>query len=217
VLHTVSNAAGPPGGCIDRDTEAMRGSWAHIGRLWTNGEPFLAVDAALRDAWHGFSNDDEFDQLVELGPENTSIPVGAGRAVLVGGDGVVRDDSWIEVFEAASGLVAIVQAAGPDYPGVLARALDHPDAEDEAGDTLHVRSGELAIFSAAADGSGPYSTSLLPAWPGPVPLVHGPPSRGKGQGLLFPTAHTAYELKVRWYTELDEDNCFARWLLIPAR
>jgi hypothetical protein len=128
-----TEVAGLPGGCIqrDRDTEPMRGSWVHIGRLWTNGEPFLAVDAALRDAWHGCSNDDEFDQLVELGPENTSIPVGAGRAVLVGGDGVVRDDSWIEVFEAASGLVAIVQAAGPDYPGALARALDHPDAEDE--------------------------------------------------------------------------------------
>jgi hypothetical protein len=194
----------------------MRGSWVHIGRLWTNGEPFLAVDAALRDAWHGFSND-EFDQIVELGLEDTSVPVGDGRAVIVGADGVVRDDSWIEVFEAASGLLAIVQASGPDYPDVLARALDHPDAEDEVGDTLHVSSGELAVFSAAADGSGPYSMPLLPARPGPVPPVHGPPAREEDPGLLLSTAHTAHELKVRWYTELDEDNCFARWLLIPAR
>jgi hypothetical protein len=59
-----------------------------------------------------------------VGEEDTSVPVGDGRAVIVGADGVVRDDSWIEVFEAASGLLAIVQASGPDYPDVLARALD---------------------------------------------------------------------------------------------
>jgi hypothetical protein len=152
-----------------------------------------------------------------VGEEDTSVPVGDGRAVIVGADGVVRDDSWIEVFEAASGLLAIVQASGPDYPDVLARALDYPDAEDDVGDTLHVSSGELAVFTAAADGSGPYSTPLLPARPGPVPPVHGPPMREEDPGLLFSTAHTAYELKVRWYTELDDDNCFARWLLIPAR
>jgi hypothetical protein len=68
----------------------MHDAWIDIGRLWTNGEPFLVVDAALRDAWQGFSND-EFGQIIRLGPQNTSVPVGAGRAVLVGGDGVVRD------------------------------------------------------------------------------------------------------------------------------
>lgn len=195
----------------------MQDSWVHVGRLWTNGEPFLALDAALRDAWHGFSNDDEFDQVVELGPQDTSIPVGAGRAVVVGGDGVVRDDSWIEVFEAACGVVAIVQASGPDYPDVLARALDYPDAEDDDGDTLNVHSSELAIFSAAVDGAGPHSVPLVAAQPGPVPLVHGPPSRDVDPGLLASTASTAYKLKVRWYTELDQDNCFARWLLIPVQ
>jgi hypothetical protein len=200
----------------NRDTGPMHDPWIHVGRLWTNGEPFLAVDAALRDAWQGFSND-EFDQVVGLDPRDTSIPVGAGRAVLVGVDGVVRDDSWIEVFEAASGLVAIVQACGPDYPDVLARALDYPEVDDEDGDTLKVSSGELAIFSAAVDGTGLHSVPLLTPQPGPVPPVHGPPSRDVDQGILFSTAHTAYQLKVRWYTELDEDNCFARWLLIPAR
>lgn len=194
----------------------MQDTWMHVGRLWTNGEPFLAVDAALRDAWHGFS-DDEFDQIVELGPQDTSIPVGVGRAVVVGGDGVVRDDSWIEVFETASGVVAIVQAAGPDYPDVLARALGYPEAEDEDGDTLGVRSGELAIFSAAVDGAGPHSVPLLATQPGPVPPVHGPPSREVDPGLLISTSHTVFKLKVRWYTKLDEDNCFARWLLIPAQ
>jgi hypothetical protein len=154
----------------------MHDPWIHVGRLWTNGEPFLAVDAALRHAWRGFSND-EFDQVVELGPQDTSIRVGAGRAVVIGADAVVRDDSWIEVFEAASGLVAIVQASGPDYPDVLARALDYPDVDDQDGDTLMVGSGKLAIFSAAVDGTGPYSMPLLATRPGPVPPVHGPPSR----------------------------------------
>src|SRR5215831_4826145 len=192
----------------------MRDAWIHVGRLWTNGEPFLAVDAALGDAWHGLSND-EFGQIIGLGPHDTSIPVGAGRAVLVGGDGEVRDDSWIEVF-AAGGLVAIVQAAGPDYPDVLARALGYPDVDDQAGDTLNVSSGELAIFSAVFDGTGPYSVPLLPAQPGPVPPLDGPPSDEAGQGLRLPATYRAYKLKVRRYTELDQRNCFARWLLIPA-
>jgi hypothetical protein len=194
----------------------MRDRWIHVGRLWTNGEPFLAVDAAFRDAWQGFSNA-EFDQVVGLGPQHTSIPVGAGRAVVVGGDGVVRDDSWIEVFEAASGRVAFVQASGLDYRDVLARALDYPDAGDEDGDTLTVSSGELAIFSTALDGAGPHSMPLLTAQPGPVPPVHGLPFRGMDPGLLCSTVHTAYKLKVRWYTEFDEGNCFARWLLIPVQ
>jgi hypothetical protein len=194
----------------------MHGPWIHVGRLWTNGGPFLAVDAALRDAWHGYSNDD-FGQVIELGHQQASIAVGAGWAVLVGGDAVVRDDSWIEVFESAGGLVAIVQACGPDYPGVLARALDYPDVGDELGDMLKVSSGEFAIFSAEADGAGPYSGPLLTAQPGPVPPVHGPPSGEVDPGLLFRTTHTAYQLKVRWYTELDDDSCFTRWVLIPVQ
>jgi hypothetical protein len=188
----------------------------HVGRLWTNGEPFLAVDAALRDAWFGFSQD-QYSQVAGLGPQDASITVGTGRAAVVGTDAVVRDDSWMEVFEAAGGQVAIVQAAGPGYPDVLARALKYPDADDEDGGTLDVPSGELAIFSAAADGAGPYSVPLLTARPATMPPVHGPPPSAKADpGLLFPSARTAYGLKVRWYTELDQHNCFARWLLIPA-
>src|SRR5712671_1762255 len=44
--------------------------------------------------------------------------------------------------------------------------------------TLKVSSGELAIFSTALDGAGAGSVPLLTAQPGPVPPVHGPPSRG---------------------------------------
>jgi hypothetical protein len=69
----------------------MRDPWMHVGRPWTNGEPFLAFDAALRGAWHGFNND--------------------------------------------------------DY--------------DQDGDALTVGSDELAIFSAAIDGTGSHSAPLV--------------------------------------------------------
>ncbi|MGA4995127.1 hypothetical protein [Nonomuraea bangladeshensis] len=187
----------------------------HIGRLWTNGDPFLAVDASLRGAWHGFS-DNQYDDIVDLGPEDTSIPVGAGRAALVGADGVVRDDSWMEVFQAEDGGIAVVQASGPDYPRVLTEALRYPDTDDEDGGPLIVHSGEIALFSAACDGTGPHSQPLVPARPGPVPPVHGRPSHEDDPGLLISTAYTAFTFKVRWYTQLDEEGCFARWLLTPA-
>jgi hypothetical protein len=99
----------------------MSERWLHIGRLLTNGDPFLAVDSVLRDAWHGFSQD-QYDQIVHLSPQDTSIAVGAGRAAVVGADGVVREDSWMEVFDAEDGAIAIVQASGPDYRRVLADA-----------------------------------------------------------------------------------------------
>src|SRR5262245_3079696 len=53
--HRVVHAQGgtPPG--QRRDTELVNHQWTHVGRLWTNGDPFLAVDATLRDAWLGFS------------------------------------------------------------------------------------------------------------------------------------------------------------------
>lgn len=156
----------------------------HVGKLWTNGEPFLAVDAALRHAWHGFSNGD-YDQVIPLGWQVTSIPVGSGRAVLVGADRVVRDDSWIEVFTTDAGLVALVQASGPDYPDALAGALGYPVTGDQDGDALKAGSGELAIFSAATDGTGPASGPFASARPGPVPPVHGPPSREADLDLAF--------------------------------
>ncbi|MCW6003472.1 hypothetical protein K1W54_02580 [Micromonospora sp. CPCC 205371] len=190
----------------------MRG-WVHVGRLWTNGEPFLAMDAVLREGWRGGSDEDLYEvRIVGLGPEVTSIPVGAGAAVLVGGDGVVRDDSWMEVLEANDGALAIVQAAGAEYPHVIAQALDYPDRGDIDGGTLRVESGELAIFSAAVDGVDP----LLPARSGPMPTAHGWPTGQADPGLLIPARHRTYRLAVRWYTELPDDGCFARWLLLPG-
>jgi hypothetical protein len=203
----------------------MRERWVHIGRLWSDGQSFMAVDAALRGAWHGFSNEDFetviIDQVIAPGRQDASFPVGTGRAVLVGGDGAVRDDSWTEVFESETGIVAIVQASDlPSYPEVLARALAYPDADDLDGDTLTVTSGEIAIFSPGYDGTGPYSGTFASARPGPVPPVYRLPSYGQPHdpdGLLIPAPHPEYKRKIRWYTRLDEDNCFARWLLIPIK
>uniref|UniRef100_A0A1V2IH68 Uncharacterized protein n=1 Tax=Pseudofrankia asymbiotica TaxID=1834516 RepID=A0A1V2IH68_9ACTN len=198
-----------------RDSGSVNG-WVHLGRLWTNGEPFLAMDVGLRADWRGHSDESHFDQVVEAGIEVTSLPVGTGRAVLVGGDGVVRDDSWIEVLTSDMGTVALVQASGPDYGEALSAALSFPSRDDDDGDPLSVPSGDIALFSSAVDGLGPHSTPLADPRPGPVPVEHGPPSSlAPDPGLLLRTGHTCYTLKVRWYTELGDDR-FARWLLTPT-
>jgi hypothetical protein len=33
----------------------------------------------------------------------------------------------------------------------------------------------------------------------------------------MPAPHAGYKRKIRECTWLDEDNCFARWLLIPSQ
>ncbi|GAA1655475.1 hypothetical protein [Actinoplanes couchii] len=193
----------------------MRDEWIHVGRLWTNGEQFLAIDSAGRGDWRGDS-DEEFDRTLELTPRETGLVVGTRTAVLVGGDGVVRDDSWIEVFRSESGVLAFVQAGGPDYRMALAAALACPDEDDLDGAVVGVDSSELAVFTAAADGDGEFANPFERARPGPVPAEHGPPPRGAGPGLLISTEGVAaYRLKVRWFTELDDESRFARWLLIP--
>ena len=198
----------------------MRDPWVHVGRLWTNGEPFLAADAELRGAWQGASNED-FEEIIlnAIERQDTSVPVGTGRALLVGADGTVNDDSWMEVFETGTGLVAIVQASAPDYPEALARALGYPDADDQDGDTLKTPSGQIAIFSSALDGTGPHSGPWASARPGPVPPVYRASAYGDPltPSLLMPAPHAEYKLKVRWCTELDEEIYFARWLLIPTQ
>jgi hypothetical protein len=186
--------------------------WVHIGRLWTNGEPFLAIDLARRGEWRGFS-DDDFDRVVG----RTSVSVGPTTAVLVGADGVVRDDSWIEVYRSEDGTLAFVQASGPDYPGLLAAALRYPSGEDDEGADLVLEGGELAVFSAAMDGAGDHSDPLVPPRPGPAPAEHGRPPQGSDPGLRIETGGTrVYRFKIRWYTEYGDESCFARWLLIPA-
>jgi hypothetical protein len=197
------------------DTRAVENGWTHIGRLWTNGEPYLAVDSGIRDRWLGFSQDEYFDRVVELGPDETGILLGEQVAAVVGADGVVRDDSWMEVFQRTDGSVAIIQASGDDYRQTLAAALRYPEDPADPSTLINVRSGELAIFSAACDGVGEYSMKLLPARPGHAPTKHGAPSPEQDTGLLLTARSATYRVITRSYTELDDPSCFARWLLIP--
>ncbi|MGS2620076.1 hypothetical protein ACVCAH_37250 [Micromonospora sp. LZ34] len=59
-----------------------------------------------------------------MAAEATTISVLAGKAAPIDGDGVVRDDSWIEVFQSEAGALAFVQASGPDDLRRMLRCLD---------------------------------------------------------------------------------------------
>jgi hypothetical protein len=51
-----------------------------------------------------------------------------------------------------------------------------------------------------------------------MPLAHGPPPREPHPSLLIQTGDDKeYRFRIRWYTVLDDNGCFARWLLIPTR
>ncbi|MCW2886979.1 MAG: hypothetical protein JWL58_3841 [Streptosporangiaceae bacterium] len=94
----------------------MEFSWTHVGRVWTNGEPFLAMDAPLREHWRGGTDWDAYDKLCRLGWEVTTMPMGPGDAAIVSTDGVVGDEGWLEVFTTNErDALAVVQVSGPDY------------------------------------------------------------------------------------------------------
>lgn len=195
---------------------AVEFSWTHVGRVWTNGEPFLAMDAPLREHWRGGTDEDAYAAICRLGWEVTSLPVGPGRAAFVGTDGVVGDEGWLEVFTVEHHALAVVQVSGPDYGSLLLAALRFPVDEDDVGDVIEVRSGDLALFSAAEDGTGPRGAQLVRANPGPPPVTCPPMSREIDPGLMLAMDRGEYMLRVRWYTELGDGACFARWLLLPA-
>ena len=194
----------------------MENGWTHVGRLWTNGDPYLAVDSGVRHRWLGFSGDEYFDRVVGLGPDEIGIALGDQTAAIVGSDGVVGDDSWMEVFESIDGTIAVVQANGDDYRQTLAAGLRHAEDPAEPVTMIDVPSGELAIFSAACDGAGDRSMKLLPPRPGHAPAERGAPSSEVDTGLVLKARSTRYRVSVRSYTELDDSSCFARWLLAPA-
>ncbi|SDT56702.1 hypothetical protein [Actinoplanes derwentensis] len=193
----------------------MESEWTHIGRLWSNGEPYLAVDFGIRDRWLGASDDEYFDRIVDLGPAEVSIAVGGGVAAVVGGDNVVRDDSWMEVFESGGGVIAVVQASGDDYSQVVAAALRFAGAPAESSALIDVPSGRLALFSSACDGAGEYAMELLAPRAGHTPAEHGAPAQDADTGLSIPARSAGYRVEAWSYTSLGDSGCFARWLLIP--
>jgi len=197
------------------DDGRMPRTWTHVGRCWTNGEPFLALDETLLPEWKGESTGAYEDLVPRLDYALTGIPVGSGTAGLVLTDPEIGDEGWLEVFRADDGSVAVVQASAGDYRGTLDAALSFPTTDDQAGDVVPVPSGRLAFVSAALDGTGEDGAFLLPESPGPTPtsddLADDAPTDASP---LLVVAPGSFRLSVRWRTELYEDAAFARWLLI---
>jgi hypothetical protein len=196
-----------------------RSHWTHIGTVWTNGQPFLALDESLLPAWRGYS-DEHYDRLVHLGPDVTSVTVGPGTAALISTDGTVYDEGWLQVYRADGPRIAVVQAAGRDYAQALTTALEYPDNEDEPGDTVGITSGTLVLLDACIDGAGEYSAPIQSEAPGPSP-THWPRYDNEladTGGLRLNAPTDTYRLSVRWLTEVPgTDVCFARWILQPEK
>lgn len=200
-----------------RNDDRMPRSWTHVGRCWSNGEPFLALDGDLLPDWSGEASGD-YERLVpDLDYELTSIPVGGGRAALVLTDPEVRDEGWLEVFRADDDAVAVLQVSADDYPAAVSAALAHPADAGDPGDHVAVPSGRLAFVSAALDGTGPRAAPLRAETPRPLPGSDEYDERQADAGgpLLRATAH-GYRIWVQWATPLDEGARFARWLFVPA-
>jgi hypothetical protein len=190
--------------------------WTHVGRCWSNGEPFLALDTELLPDWRGMS-DGAYERLVpSLSYELTSVPVGDGRAGLILTDAEIGDEGWLEVFRADDDALAVVQASAEDYPAVLAAALDYPTDDDEPGDSIAVPGGRLALISAALDGSGPDGAFLLPEFPAPLPSSDALDESQVDASPVLDVGPRTYRMSVRWMTELAEDVVFARWLLVST-
>lgn len=195
----------------------MSRTWTHVGRCWSNGEPFLALDGDLLPDWSG-ETDAHYERLVpDLDHDLTSIPVGAGRAAVVLTDADVADEGWLEVFRADDGAVAVLQVSADDYPAAVQAALAQPEDGTEPGDHITVPSGRFAFISAALDGAGVEAAPLRPESPRAVPASgeYDECQAGAGGPLLRATAH-GFRIWVQWMTELDGDAVFARWLFVPA-
>jgi len=192
----------------------MLRAWTHVGRCWTNGEPFLALDETLLPEWRGESAGAYEDLVPRLDYALTGIPVGPGTAGLVLTDPEIGDEGWLEVFRADDGSVAVVQANAGDYRGTLDAALSFPATDDQEGDVVPVPSGRLAFVSAALDGAGEDGAFLLPESPGPTPESdHLDDDASTDASPLLVVPPGSFRLSVRWRTELYEDAAFARWLL----
>ena len=189
--------------------------WAHVGRLWTNGEPYLALDSVLVPMWRGFTDDTYNTDVVPLPYTETTVRVAGSTAVIVGVDGVVGDEGWLEVFTSGTGQVAIVQAAGAmPYDELLRACLAHPDdADDLEGGVFEADTGHLVLLNAALDGTGEYSGEIVPAKPGPIPTDPAVSADADPAGLILDVDPGTFALTARWYTALDEDNRFARWTI----
>ena len=87
---------------------------------------------------------------------------------------------------------------------------------DDAGDSIAVPGGRLALISAALDGTGPDGAFLLPESPGPLPLSAELDEAEVDTSPVLDVGPRTYSMSVRWMTELAQDMVFARWLLVST-
>lgn len=190
----------------------MSGDWVHVGRVWSNGEPLLVADGLAAADWRG-QDEGEFARVV-VHPEGLGdFRLAAGAGLLLN-DAVVRDDSWIEVFQRVDGAFALVQAAGEDYAAMVRAALA-VEEDDETGGLLEAPSGSVTVMSSACDGGGHDAQRLVPAQPGPDPQEHSWPDEHSEAGLSLPVRSGRFEVSGTWFTELGE-GCYARWCFVPS-
>ena len=180
----------------------MSEPWIHIGRVWTNGEPLLAMDSSLVDAW---DSEERFDELVDLGSEATRIPVGGGFAGIIG-DSSVNDEGWIEVSN--RGETASPSSTSAASPRITRSRMHWPTQPTQMHTAAPSRFPAVNWRCSALRSTKSGTTAGLQAGL----HVHAP-CRGGHRTAGSPT-RGAYRLQVRWRTRVA-DAVFARWLLSP--
>jgi hypothetical protein len=188
------------------------GAWTHIGRAWSNGEPFLALDGDLVPEWR--ATRDQCDALFSLSWSAATIRLHSGTAGIINFDGTVNDCGWLELFRNTHNQIAIVQAVGSPYPDVLRQALAYPPEQDDAT-VVVCPSGTLVVWSSTLDGLEHAGSWLQDARAGQSPMAWDAGGTRYMGGVRISHAADHYRLRIRSATELGRDRTFARWTLRP--
>src|SRR3712207_7329297 len=102
-----------PADAVDTATDddgRMPRTWTHVGRCWTNGEPFLALDETLLPEWRGGGGGGDGgevsrpDQRLPVRPRRGGIARGVWIRPAGGGGG------WLEVVHAGERRGAVGEA-----------------------------------------------------------------------------------------------------------
>ena len=141
-----------------------------VGRVWTDNDPLLAVDAEAANAWTGIEGD--YERISE-----SRVEVGGVTAVVLVPE---IDEGPVDVFELSDGdllLVSVTAADADNWSEFLTAVGRSPTRQIGR---IEVPSGTLALFHAAApraslavveprgDGGTPFADELLalPVAPG---------------------------------------------------
>lgn len=126
----------------------MSRAWTRIGRLWTNGESFLALDANILPHWRGLSDNTYQDVIVGLSWDVTSVPVGEGSAAFIATDPEVGGEGWLEVFEYSEAIARHLMSCTATVPKWA--ALGQPG--EGRGPRPRAANGAAAVLGRSQDG-----------------------------------------------------------------